>query len=243
MGNEIKDILNDQIKKINDSKGTILTNRIYQIQISLLTLEKNYKDLETSLINYSNPKVSSKLWELGHKERARLYLWNVSRFLQNFLSSAFTFREHLRFITRLVFRDNKFLQEFEKQVMDIFGDDPLSNFIIKFRNNYLHTCVAGINASFNLEFSKNRINSQILLVKSQLLNSSNKWNSQSLKFINSLKEETPLLEIMKKYFDKVFSFYHWYEKRYFEIYENDFKKLKKMKEDYIQIQNNIFKIQ
>ena len=242
MESQIKDILNAQIKKINDSKGTFLTNRIYQIQISLLTFEKNYKDLETSLINFSNPKISSKLWELGHKERARLYLWNVSRFLQNFLSSAFTFREHLRFITRKVFKEHIFLKEFAKQVNDTFADDPLSNFIMRFRNTYLHTCVAGISASFNLEFNKNRINSEILLIKSQLLNSSNEWNSQSLKFISSMEEEVPLLQIMRRYFDKVYKFYEWYEKRYFKIFENDFNELNKLKEDYNQIQKNIFKI-
>lgn len=242
MPTEIKDILNKRINIINQSKGIYLTNKIYQIQISLLALEKNYKDLEKSLLDYSNPRISSKLWELGHKERARLFLWNVSRLLQNFLSSASTFRDHIRYLTRQIFRDHILLEEYEGKIKDTFGDDPLSNFIMKFRNNYLHTCVAATRASFNLDFNNRRIISSILINKKQLLDTYNEWNVKSKEYIDTLPDEIQLLSIVKEYFDKVYTFYQWYEQRFFKIYENDFAELTKLKEDYNQLQKKLFKI-
>ncbi len=242
MAAEIKDILNNRINIINQSKGIYLTNKIYQIQISLLALEKNYKELEKSLIDYSNPRISSKLWEHGHKERARLYLWNVSRLLQNFLSSAATFRDHVRYLTRQIFRDHVFLDEFKNKIKNTFGDDPLSNFIMIFRNNYLHTCVAATSASFKLDFNNHRIISSILISKKQLLDTYSEWTVKSKDYINTLPDEVPLLVIVKEYYDKVYIFYQWYEQRYFKIFEDEFVELTKLKEDYSQLQKKLFNI-
>ena len=240
MSSEIKDILNDQAKKINESHGTHLTNKLYQIQISLMAFEKNYKDLEKSLVDYSNPHISSKLWELGHKERARLYLWNVSRYLQNFLSSASTFRDHIRYLTQKIFDKNEFIQEYEDQILKRFSEDPLSNFIMKFRNNYLHTCVAATFASFDLDIANSKIYSEIYIDKNQLLDIYNEWNSKSKEYINSLTDKTPLLNIVKAYYEIVLNFYKWYEQRFFQIYKVEFEELDTLKKHYIYLQKSFF---
>lgn len=236
-----RDTLNYHVSKINESRGMFLTNMLMRVQVSLFAFEYNYRELNRMLVEYTNPRFSSKLFEVGHKERIKQYLWHVSRSLQNFLSSASTFKDHIRYITKKVFPNHEFKNEYEDKIRSTFENDPLSNFIIRFRNNYLHTSISGTKAVFRHNFDKGEITSEIILEKFKLLKDY-EWTSLSKKYIDSLSDELILRNIVEQYFIKVFDFYKWYESRYFQIFENEFEDLNKLKVQFNDLYKKLFNI-
>lgn len=238
---KIKDTLNLHVNKINESRGMYLTNMLTRVQVSLFAFEYNYRELNRMLVEYTNPRISSKLFEVGHKERVKQYLWHTSRLLQNFLSSASTFKDHIRYITKKIFANHKFLIEYETRIKTTFANDPLSNFIIRFRNNYSHTSITGTKAVFRHNIDKGEIISEIILEKSKL-SLDYEWNSQSKKYLDSSPDEIILRNVIDQYYSKVMEFYKWYEAMYFQIYEHDFKELADLKIQFNELYKTLFNI-
>lgn len=185
----------------------------------------NFNELERWLlhmIDSSNLTVPTVLINPEFMDRARL---EATRLLHNFLASAKTLVDHsLVFYRQMYEAENRF-PDYQGRVKEEFLEDPLTQFIQRFRQYSQHYKSPNIGVSEKM--SNGEFTRSVYLQKSDLLKFDG-WNATAKKYMEGIAgADIDILAVMRAYRDKIQNFYKWFSERQKEIHADELDRLEK----------------
>ena len=166
----------------------------------------NHKELHAKLTEYTDPKVSSRLFDQGKFSEAQAELRELTRLVHNYVASVKTLVDHTRVIANKVIASEK-LGEYQERVDSEFKFDPTSRFLHNLRDYLLHVSHPPIKAKLSFTGPAG-MESGVELASDILLTWEN-WSSEARKYINSHLGGIAMLPLVDEYNCKVQSFYEW----------------------------------
>lgn len=221
----------DKIKnKIHESEGYKIGTKIDILSISSYVFKRNYTELKDALLTYSLPQVYIKLWDVRKRKNLYKFQKEIIRLFHNFLSSSGSLIEHTRIFVRETYKSTQFGEEYTNKIKKEFDNSLLAHFIKDLRNYILHKGIPLIKPNLPLEQDQ-----AFFLISVYKLQQWDGWTKKSKEYLNSLKYDIKLHEIINEYETKVANFYKWLGKRLNELHEKDFIELKKLQDKYGQL--------
>lgn len=210
-------------------------SRLMSLNSSIYILDKNYEELEKFVDELTtNPK-----WDYLFMVENREALHNVSieivRRLHNFVSSALSLRDHALTMYNKFYKDDDLMPNYSYHANAIFGEEPLSKFVMNLRwycQHYRSPHIA-FQTSW-VEDPDQRIRRAIILIEDLL--SYDKWSALAMEYINDLDNGVDILNVTNRYRSKVFDFYDWFQKEQEKIHQDDLSKFKQKEGELLQLQ-------
>lgn len=208
----IKKMTPDEIEAhLTSLPGYRLNNLLAGILRSKNIVDKNHRELDNHLQQFDGPVEDPDFtnWTLRH--RKALYLEELFRLLHNFLASCGSLIDHHRIIVNMIEKEYRNIPNYNSEKEKRFVNDPLVQFIKDFRNFLLHYGLPS--ASMRSQLSAEGVSGTVLLVRKDLLRWKG-WNSKAKEFLCSQGTELNLRRVTSSYFEKLSSFYKWFESEY-----------------------------
>jgi len=204
------------LKKRESLEGMKIFRMLLNLATSQYAVNRNYHELSSAIAKY---EVDLKIWDVKNRALLNAFLRELSRLLQNYLSSIYSLIEHNReFCKDLNCAElNKAYSE-EKETL--LSNDCV-NFIRDLRTFSQHIGLPLL--SGQISFSKSEFKQRILLQKEELFKWK-KWKRASEKYINS-HEEIDLKLVLNEYQSLINNFYKWFYKKVTELYAEQLKEL------------------
>ncbi len=222
-------------RKIEDSKGWKISNKIDLLNISHYIFMGNYNQLKQGLELFQRKNIALKLWNIDNREKLTEFQTEVIRLLHNYLASVKSLVDHTRIIVRDLYEGEDFIQEYQKKVNECFLDWPLSCFTQDLRNYILHKGIPIVSASITFQ-DDDEVDNNIYLNKSSLLLWDN-WSKKSKEYLNILDKRVKLCDIVNEYSKKVIYFYIWFGEQQREIHSQEFKETEELQKKFKEILN------
>lgn len=202
-----------------------LLAKISNLKCTRYVFQRNYEDLIILLDSIEKPEVALPLCDIHARKSLTIVLFEISRLLHNFLSSAKTLIDHTRVFIKDQYLDRPFLNEFRKEVENRFSNQGEQAFIQRFRNYCLHQKLTFIESSLDLgHVNDPNIKHSIHLDKARLLKWDG-WNKPAKEFLNKQKDKIDLKLLLITYFHLIDDFYQWLDKRFIDIHKNEINEL------------------
>lgn len=191
------------MKKLIDSKGWLVINRLGIFTEMFYILRENYNDLISELDSIQNlPELDAAIKTFENK--------NLSRMLFNFLSSASALVDYTRNTLRF-YKGSDLEQKYVVKVKDTFKENCYAVFIKDFRNYQVHY------ATYMPYMSDTQ---EIVILTEELLKYK-KWTALSKQFIKNCGEYVNLKMTCVKYFNSIEIFYSWLYSEFLKWHHND----------------------
>lgn len=207
------------IRGIEASEGYKIDSKARYLESTFKVLIFNYIEL---LILLQNPPHYS---YDQHDDKEALFIESLRLFV-NFLNSAFAFADQIRkYIDNTEKnREKAFDGEYQREINNRFGNDPLSNFIKGLRNSFDHAENLPIGSTYKYNEIYDRMTYRIVLFKKDM---NIDLNEQGRQFFNEAPEKIDILEICSRYIEK--SIFPWVMTQQSREHQAKFVQLKELK--------------
>jgi hypothetical protein len=197
----------------------VYESQAYQIYLHLERLslyfyifKKNYVDLIKLLRGAQSLESYEMIWILSKQDEMTKVLMEITRLLQNFLSSAPALVQHTRKSLRNWYSDDPFLDKYQEKVDELFLNDAISGFIEDLRNYNLHYIVPVTIATFKQfhdpESDQQKSAQAMIINAKELWDSGWEWKKGS-EFLTDSEEEIVIEAIVSHYYSKAETLYDW----------------------------------
>jgi hypothetical protein len=204
------------IDKLQNSEGYQIERIVVNLRISKYTVDKNFEEL-TKLIRDFETGVE--IWAEKNRQHFEAGLWELSRLLQNYLSSIYTLIEHnIQLCENLDSEELNHL--YGKQKNELLNWD-CTRFVRDLRTFSQHVGLPLLMGQINL--SKTEYKQSILLQRDEL-SKWHKWSEQSKKYMKA-KRELELLKIVEEYQFLIGSFHEWLLQTILKIFQKQLNEL------------------
>lgn len=220
-------------KDLQNSKQWQNLDIIHFFNNTYIIYQENFKHIN-NLLSITESEKIHKISGLRNRPEMKILFLEITRNLVNFLNYASLLIDHTRILYRKYYKKNFILNEYQNEINKIFNNDPLSNFIKRFRNYCSHYKIPEIYLNFHIEWDKelNKDNSKVIFcIKSNELLLYDDWNQYALIYLKNFEENINLHELLKEYQSKVTNFYNWFFGKLQIIHKEDY--------DYVKNQEKI----
>lgn len=195
-----------------------VVSRVRHFHSSHDIFEKNFEELLKALALYnSTPQVALELSSIGKRHQLHDLLGEINRRNHNFVASAKSLIDHSTTLYRQIFEPDNRFPDYSLKVKEEFAENPLTQFIIRFRQYCQHYKMPSISATTN--FNRDKGISHNILIKCDGLLDFDGWNKAAKKYIKEQGESINLEAVVTDYHNHVNNFYKWYYARVEEILE------------------------
>lgn len=200
--------------------------RIKSLDASLYVFQGNFEELRSLLLKHSDVREAIRLRGARKKPAMRASLYEITRLLHNFVTSAKSLIEHTRVIYREIYKGGEELPDYQKEVDRRFANNPLAQFVEDLRDYCLHYELPTISSV--LHFSSlppTPVFESRIELKIEELNKYSKWSHLAKKYLTSQNKPVNLLTVTDEYYALVKDFHSWFQSRQKEIHSQEFAKV------------------
>lgn len=221
------------LNKREKLEGTKIFRMLIHLATSQYTVNRNYHELSIAIGNYEK---DLSIWDVKKRPRLNAFLRELSRLLQNYLSSIYSLIEHTKiFYTEL---NNSRLNEEYSLKLSTFQSNNCVRFVRDLRTYSQHIGLPFISAqvSFtktNEKTGGGRIKQNIILEKKGLAKWKN-WHRDSEKYIEAHKR-IDLKVALTEYQFLTKDFYDWFYKKVLELYSKELEQYDKLEKEIAQL--------
>jgi hypothetical protein len=236
---DIEDIKKMQslFKQIESSEGWYIDNKTMNLSTSYYIFMSNYNKLKSALELFNRKEVRTKIWAIKNRDKLDLFQREVICLFHNYLAAAKSLVEHTRIVARELYEGKEFFNEYKSKVKNTFGDSTLSHFIQDFRNYILHVGIPQMMA--RLSFNGSEETNSILLDLSNL-KTWDGWSPKGRDYLDGLKKNVNLYEVITGYYSLVNDFYNWFLARQEELHVTEFAQFRELREEYNKLSFKLF---
>jgi hypothetical protein len=214
------------LDKLNSVPEYKLLLRIKSLDASLYVFQRNFEELKNLLLKHSNVREAIRLRGVGKKPEMRVSLYEITRLLHNFVTSAKSLIEHARVIYREIYKGGEEFPEYQKEVDKRFSNNPLAQFVEDLRDYCLHYELPTISSVLHFSsLSPTPVFESRIELKIEELNKYSKWSHLAKKYLASQNKPVNLLNVTDEYYALVKDFHNWFQLRQKEIHSQEFAKV------------------
>lgn len=205
-----------------------LEDSIKRLKIMLRIVRRNKNDLVDTLTDLQK---DSKMKELFHfinkrtdQDELSIAIEEVTRKLQNFLTSAFALVDYTRRHRALISKDLEFSREIVRQINRRFKGEIDHLIAQRLRTVSVHYEIIPVNARFSLNtwevpdnFESTDVTGRFLLKIDDLLEWE-QWSEEEKAMLEDSEPKIDILEFVERYFSDIEDFYDWFLKRHEMLY-------------------------
>lgn len=216
-------------KVIESSEGWIVEQQLKLLDASVEIFAANYRELKQVLDAFGKPELAMKILQRQDRDAVmRAGQIETLRRFHNFLASATTLVHHSRRTANRLYANLPFIAEYSARVEQDFRDSPLTQFIHRLRNYFLHQTLPPLAA--HIEFG-DTITSSMTLDTADLRRW-REWNHQSRIYLESADDELNLADVVEAYKNHVEQFHKWFVKRQLQVHSQAFAELRRLRKRY-----------
>ena len=164
-----------------------------------------------------------------HRDNVESLLDQSSRFLHNFLASAFSLIEHARKIVNRLYSGEAFKDEYQKKLEQDVINQPIHSFVKELRNYTQHYTlpilalqITFLNGFEDLDF---RVKMDVEILKQW-----DNWKGAK-SYLDGLGDSCCIETVANEYFVLIQNFYVWLTQRQLSVHKADFERLQQMQQD------------
>ena len=207
------------------------------IDISISTFHNNYVILNGFLTFLTSDEQANHLFIIRNRDKFLEAGKHVVFCLHNYVASAQSLVDHSRNLYGG--KLNKSVQQFpdyKERIKKEFACDPLARFVICLRQYCQHYKAPSIGVlTTNPD---GRLARKVQLPLSSLLTFDG-WNSEAKAYLRTIEGGVNIQQVATTYHDRVMTFHQWVQKRYEEIYAEDFQHLREKEREVLLLQLEI----
>lgn len=222
--------MNDKIEKeLNNCKGFNVNLRLVALTNSLLIYQANVNEMILWHKKINVTEAALTIWDPRNYELMEQVNLEMQRLFTNFLSSAFSLRDHLYTLRNEYYKGTTVESKMEECIAKYFSNNYLTAFIQGFRNFVIHCGYPRTSKKLNM--SGDSISNDIYFDVVQL-KKFNGWTANSKKFLESMETQVKLIDIVldynkiiNEYYSKIFKFlkeYHCLELRELKLIKDKY---------------------
>jgi len=206
------------LKKREKLEGTRIFNTLIHLATSQYGVNRNYQELFVAISRYEQ---SLSIWAVNKRPQLDAFLRELSRLLQNYLSSIYSLVQHTM-IVRNDLSCSKLNTEYSSKLKTLQCNNCV-RFVRDLRTYSQHIRLPVIAARLSFrtirQTGKGEIKQQILLEKKELTKWTY-WHNDSKEYINS-HDDIDLKVVLSEYQSLIKDFYQWFYKRVEELYSKE----------------------
>lgn len=198
--------------------GTRIFNTLIHLATSHYGVNRNYQELSLAISRYEK---SLSIWAVKDRPQLDAFLRELSRLLQNYLSSIYSLVQH----TMIICNDlncPKLNADYASQ-LKVLQRNNCVRFVRDLRTYSQHIRLPAIAARLSFrtirETGTGEIKQQILLEKKELTKWTH-WHNDSKEYINS-HNDIDLKVVLSEYQSLIKDFYQWFYKKVEELYPKE----------------------
>ncbi len=191
-------------KELYDCKGYDINVRLVALTNSLLIYQGNVNQIISWYKKLNDPQAALIIWNPDNYELLEKTNLEMQRLFTNFLSSAFSLRDHLYVLKREYYIGTVVETKMDECIAKYFKDNNLTAFIQDFRNFVIHCGYP--KTSKSLSFNSSAISNDIFFDAAQL-NKFKNWTQGSKKFLDTMDTRVKLIDLVVDY-DKIINNYY-----------------------------------
>ena len=221
--------MDDIEKELLECKGYEINIRLVALTNSLLIYQANVNALKIWYKKVNDPQAALIIWNPNNyslMEKANL---EMQRLFSNFLSSAFSLRDHLYALRNMYYEGTEIVDSIQNYIDAYFKGNGITSFIQDFRNFVVHRGYPRMNKKLN--FDSSSISNDLTFNKKELLKY-NRWNALSKKYIDEMGENKKLIDVVCEYNEIIEAYYNNILKMFKEYHYKELHELKEIKDKY-----------
>jgi len=225
----------DLMNQLANMPGFTIYSELMSLNTSIYILDKNFEELEKFVTELTtNPKYQH-VFMVENRATLHDISRDIVRRIHNFVSSALSLREHTLAMYNRYYREYALMPEYEERAKDVFGTDPLAQFIMSLRRYCQH--YRSPHMSFRTAW-QDVDNSPVhtAIISRDDLRSFNDWNSHAKRFIDDCGEGVDIVNVTRLYREKILSFYDWFQKEQGRIHKEDLESFRNKEAELILLQ-------
>lgn len=207
-------------KDIQSDVGFLVTARFDSVELSYRIFKDNLHDLVNWLDQDDFPKFYFPLNDPRNNDLEINYWMKYTRKIHNVLAGAKTFVDHTCVAKDDIAKHKKdFGVQYEKLAETDLKNDPISKFVLDFRNRLLHNGLINYNVHYDL------MNEEGISIKFKLnvkdLKAWGGWTAPSKCFLKTLDNEMDLTEILFDYDKRICEFNYKIKELLFSVFKEE----------------------
>ena len=230
--------LTSLVDAVRASVAYQISGRIELLGVNFFMFGRNYYDLKRLLKLTKTTKMILRLWDLKNQQELKAVTNDITRLLHNYLAAAKTLVDHTRALVPEWYANSQFLQEYEAEVYSRFAENSISGFIEGLRNYSLHYALPFVYATMKITSSDGQKLDQLepeFALSRIILRKWSNWPSKAQSYLYASDDEISVESLVDLYYQQVFDFHSWIEKRLREIHHCELLWLSEMNERIISL--------
>ncbi|MEX1248176.1 MAG: hypothetical protein WEA61_06795 [Anaerolineales bacterium] len=197
----------DEFQAFVESKPYLYRERLKALQRNFYVFDKNYQELELVFTISKDTKKTLEIIGTKNRDVLEKVLLELTRRLQNFLSSALSLRDVTQRVMKKWYSPTPFYKEYKTKEKEHFGENELHSFIQCLRNYMLHISRPSVFSNWQIEKNPGTIIHKFIIPKEDLL-AVGYWNIRAQAYLETMTE-VDIDKVMKEYFGSIREFHTW----------------------------------
>jgi hypothetical protein len=207
-------------KEVNNSDAAIISGRLITLGRNYYVFNRNYQDITNLFEWVKKPEQILRLWDPQNRNELDTIINEVIRLFHNYLASAKTLVDLTRNVIPEWYKDTDFQNEYTAQISSRFSSSPIVGFIEELRNYNLHYSLPITKATLVMEKNPDTIDFNFVILKRNLLNWKG-WTTKGKLYLDLSDDDIDLNKLVESYYQLIFEFHSWLEKRIREIHSKE----------------------
>ena len=218
-------------EQIEACSGNRVVRDLRVFNVSYYTFVTNHKQLKKAIQAFTDPDKVPEIWSVKNRRKLKVYQFEISRLLHNFLAAAISLTEHAK---KLVTEKEKGLRKKYLDKKKEFLEQPLPEFVDQLRHYALHKRLPFLTSNVKMErtdASGFDVSASVSL-SIQNLRKARDWSKKATSFLKGQKEDAlPLDVVVDGYLEAVKGFYRWLVGAIEDAHREDLDELRSLKEE------------
>lgn len=215
--------------ELNECEGYFINKRLLSFLDSFLIYCANVNEIKKWHEVTNDPHVALTMWNPENYLLMDHANVEMQRLFTNFLSSAFSLRDHLYTLRNEYYEGTNIDKRIQESISKHFENNCLTAFIQNFRNFVIHCGYP--TTSKKISINDGQLSNDVYFDKAQLYKFKN-WNVDARKYLDTIGERIKLMDIVTDYDKIINDYYSEIISILKEYHYSELKKLKAIKDKY-----------
>lgn len=216
-------------KELFECTGYEINTRLIALTNSLLIYQANVNALKIWYKKLNNPQAALIIWNPDNYSLMEQTNLEMQRLFSNFLSSAFSLRDHLYALRNMYYEGTEIVDSIQNYIDAYFKGKGITSFVQDFRNFVVHRGYPKLNKE--LKIDKERIHNDLIFNKKELLKFK-KWSATSKEYIENMGDDLKMIDVVNEYNGIIEAYYDDILKMFKKYHYKELCELKVIKEKY-----------
>lgn len=229
--------IGDRLKELTDEipmmEEALRAQNIRSLEIAMWIFIKNFEHLREYLVSTIQEPISSPAVEQGYMQRWEDRAIEITRLLQNYVAAGVSYLDQTTRLVNDMYGSKPPSGEYWKRISSEFTSDPLSQFVKKLRDYFMH--YSTIAPVFQTRYTARTSENDAAITRSALLPVPNllrykDWSKKAKDYMEN-KEVINIFDVIDSYSMKVAQFHDWMRSIQREMHVGDKKRIKAKKRE------------